>query len=45
VAQNLDYTAVWNAVALQTKDMAEAVTAIRSKSKPRFAPLRLASKL
>ncbi|EJF58499.1 ClpP/crotonase [Dichomitus squalens] len=39
VAENLDYTAVWNSAMLQTQDIPSAVVAFRKKQKPKFGPL------
>jgi len=40
VQENLDYTATWNGVMIQTGDMAEAMKAFQEKRKPTFAPLK-----
>ncbi|KAK6984876.1 delta-2 dienoyl-CoA isomerase [Favolaschia claudopus] len=40
VAQNLEYTAAWNAGALQTADIPESLRAAKARSQPVFAPLR-----
>ncbi|KAJ7134002.1 Delta2-dienoyl-CoA-isomerase [Mycena crocata] len=45
VAANLDYTAVWNAAALQTDDITESLRAAKTRGTPVFAPLRKAAKL
>ena len=39
VVENLKYTAVWNAAALQTRDVGEAVEAWKQKRIPRFERL------
>ncbi|KAI0762292.1 ClpP/crotonase [Fomes fomentarius] len=43
VRENLEYTAVWNGVMVQTQDIPDAVKAFYNKQKPNFGPL--ASKL
>ncbi|KAG7441399.1 Delta2-dienoyl-CoA-isomerase [Guyanagaster necrorhizus] len=40
IAANLDYTAVWNGGALQTRDIIENVSAMKARRSPTFAPLR-----
>ncbi|KAF8172941.1 Delta2-dienoyl-CoA-isomerase [Mycena galopus ATCC 62051] len=40
VSQNLEYTAAWNAAALQTSDIPESLRAAKARSAPVFAPLR-----
>ncbi|KAJ8082718.1 hypothetical protein PM082_008574 [Marasmius tenuissimus] len=45
VEQSLDYTAVWNAAMLQTRDTGEAVAATLSKSTPKFRSLKVKSHL
>ncbi|KAF9445643.1 Delta2-dienoyl-CoA-isomerase [Macrolepiota fuliginosa MF-IS2] len=45
VMENLVYTQSWNAHALLTEDMKECVKAIKEKREPKFAKLRVASKL
>ncbi|KAK7457256.1 hypothetical protein VKT23_010555 [Stygiomarasmius scandens] len=40
VAENLDYTVIWNSATLQTKDMAESIAANRGKRVGKFGPLR-----
>ncbi|KAJ7305611.1 Delta2-dienoyl-CoA-isomerase [Mycena albidolilacea] len=40
VAENLEYTATWNAGALQTNDIPESLRAAKARETPRFAPLR-----
>ncbi|KAJ6455902.1 ClpP/crotonase-like domain-containing protein [Mycena vitilis] len=42
VAENLEYTAAWNAAALQTKDIPESIAAAKERRAPKFAPLRAA---
>ncbi|KAJ7198091.1 Delta2-dienoyl-CoA-isomerase [Mycena pura] len=42
VAENLEYTAVWNSAALQTQDILESIGAARERRGPRFAGLRKA---
>ncbi|KAK0495445.1 Delta2-dienoyl-CoA-isomerase, partial [Armillaria luteobubalina] len=39
IAANLDYTAVWNGGALQTRDIVENVSAMKARRAPTFAPL------
>lgn len=39
VAENLNYTAVWNAAMLQTGDVASAMTGSLKKQQPRFEKL------
>ncbi|KAJ7618710.1 Delta2-dienoyl-CoA-isomerase [Roridomyces roridus] len=39
VAENLEYTAVWNAAALQTSDITESLKATRERRAPVFSPL------
>jgi len=45
VAENLVYTQSWNAHALLTEDMVECVSAMKEKREPKFAKLRVTSKL
>ncbi|KAK7050733.1 delta-2 dienoyl-CoA isomerase [Favolaschia claudopus] len=45
VADNLAYTAAWNAAALQTKDIPETLSSTRDKRAPKFAALTVKSKL
>ncbi|KZT08840.1 ClpP/crotonase [Laetiporus sulphureus 93-53] len=46
VQQNLDYTATWNSIMVQTADMKEALRAVKAKEKPHYPPLaKLPSKL
>nr|GAT47196.1 delta-2 dienoyl-CoA isomerase [Mycena chlorophos] len=40
VAENLEYTAAWNAAALRTQDIPESLLAAREKRSTKFAPLR-----
>ncbi|KAI1787635.1 ClpP/crotonase [Ganoderma leucocontextum] len=40
VAENLEYTAVWNSAMLQTQDIPDAISAMQKKQKPRFGSLR-----
>ncbi|KAJ6550229.1 ClpP/crotonase-like domain-containing protein [Mycena capillaripes] len=40
VAENLEYTAVWNSAALQTSDIPESLRAVKGRTAPVFAPLR-----
>ncbi|KAF5356369.1 hypothetical protein D9758_009520 [Tetrapyrgos nigripes] len=40
VPENLEYTAVWNSAALQTKDMAESIAANKGKRIGKFGALR-----
>ncbi|KAF7336470.1 Delta-2 dienoyl-CoA isomerase [Mycena sanguinolenta] len=40
VADNLEYTAAWNAAALQTQDIPETLAAVKARRAPKFAPLR-----
>ncbi|KAF7369709.1 Delta-2 dienoyl-CoA isomerase [Mycena venus] len=42
VAENLEYTAVWNGAALQTNDIPESLRAAKARSQPAFEPLRVA---
>ncbi|KAJ7225127.1 Delta2-dienoyl-CoA-isomerase [Mycena haematopus] len=42
VVENLDYTAAWNAAALQTNDIPESLRAAKTRTAPVFAPLRAA---
>ncbi|KAJ7912686.1 Delta2-dienoyl-CoA-isomerase [Mycena leptocephala] len=42
VADNLEYTAAWNAAALQTQDIPETLAAAKARRAPAFAPLRRA---
>ncbi|KAJ7300635.1 Delta2-dienoyl-CoA-isomerase [Mycena albidolilacea] len=39
IADNLEYTAAWNAAALQTQDIPEALVAVKARRAPKFAPL------
>ncbi|KAJ7311779.1 Delta2-dienoyl-CoA-isomerase [Mycena albidolilacea] len=39
VAENLEYTAAWNAAALQTQDIPESLAAAKGRRAPKFAPL------
>ncbi|KZT68475.1 ClpP/crotonase [Daedalea quercina L-15889] len=39
VQENLDYTATWNGVMLQTADMQQLIKSMKTKTKPTFAPL------
>ncbi|KAJ6556010.1 Delta2-dienoyl-CoA-isomerase [Mycena capillaripes] len=39
VAENLEYTAAWNAAALQTQDIPESLAAAKERRAPRFAAL------
>ncbi|KAJ7090727.1 Delta2-dienoyl-CoA-isomerase [Mycena belliarum] len=43
VAENLEYTAVWNAAALHTDDVTESLRASKTRSAATFAPLRKAA--
>ncbi|KAJ7116975.1 ClpP/crotonase-like domain-containing protein [Mycena epipterygia] len=43
VPENLEYTAVWNAAALHTDDIAESMRATKERRPPMFAPLRKAT--
>ncbi|KAF5346447.1 hypothetical protein D9756_010087 [Leucocoprinus leucothites] len=45
VGENLEYTQSWNAHALMTNDMKENITAMQEKRAPKFAPLKVPSKL
>ncbi|KAJ7451313.1 Delta2-dienoyl-CoA-isomerase [Mycena latifolia] len=45
VPQNLEYTAIWNAAALHTDDITEALAASKARRTPRFQPLRRPAKL
>ncbi|KIY74190.1 ClpP/crotonase [Cylindrobasidium torrendii FP15055 ss-10] len=40
IRDNLEYTAVWNSVALQTNDMPIIFAAMKEKKKPEFRPMR-----
>ncbi|KAJ7756597.1 Delta2-dienoyl-CoA-isomerase [Mycena metata] len=42
VADNLEYTAAWNAAALQTHDIPESIAAAKARRVPKFAALRKA---
>ncbi|KAJ6478989.1 Delta2-dienoyl-CoA-isomerase [Mycena sanguinolenta] len=42
VKENLEYTAAWNAGALQTGDITESLRAAKTRTPPVFAPLRAA---
>ncbi|CAK5276937.1 unnamed protein product [Mycena citricolor] len=39
VAENLEYTSVWNAAALNTADIPETLAAMKAKRAPKFVPL------
>ncbi|KAJ6556002.1 ClpP/crotonase-like domain-containing protein [Mycena capillaripes] len=39
IAENLEYTAAWNAAALQTQDIPESIAAAKERRTPRFAAL------
>ncbi|TDL22425.1 ClpP/crotonase, partial [Rickenella mellea] len=46
VPENLEYTAAWNAAALQTSDPGDAIAAVKAKRQPKFAVLpKLTGKL
>jgi delta(3,5)-delta(2,4)-dienoyl-CoA isomerase len=47
VAENLEFTSLWNASALQSKDLADSVIAAKQKRQAKFSPLKfkLATKL
>ncbi|KAJ7745538.1 Delta2-dienoyl-CoA-isomerase [Mycena maculata] len=42
VPANLDYTAVWNAAAINTDDITESMRAAKTRNAPQFPPLRKA---
>lgn len=45
VAENLQYTSAWNGAALMTEDISESLRAMKSKDIPKFATLKVSSKL
>ncbi|KAF9463984.1 Delta2-dienoyl-CoA-isomerase [Collybia nuda] len=45
VAENLLYTGAWNGAALMTEDIVNNLKAMKAKQSPKFAPLKVTSKL
>ncbi|CAK5276876.1 unnamed protein product [Mycena citricolor] len=39
IEENLEYTAIWNSAALQTKDIPESLLAVKEKRQAEYAPL------